>query len=476
MSTSRNQTFVRLGIIAGIILLSILIGRISGHLDQVLTVLSAIGLVLLGITVLVTIHELGHFLTAKAFGMRVETFSIGFPPKLFSVTRGETEYEIGATPLGGYVKISGMIDESLDTDHLAKDPEPHEFRAKPVWQRLIVMVGGVVMNVILGIFIFSMLKFYYGENRIPMSEIQYGIEVIDESLGEMVGFQTGDKLISFKGETFPYFDDFSDPNLLINNNAYFEVERNGQKVKLDVPSDILNEFSNDSVRKILFLPDMPPQLAVESEGPAKSAGLQTGDLLTKIDSVPIALYSEMKAKLKNKENQTVDIEYQRDGQLFNATITLDTLSRLMVTPDTGFFKSEILKYGFFESFKPGTREAFSFLESNIKGFGKIFSGQVSARKSVMGPVKIAGTYQRVVEAEKSKGFWLLTAMLSMILAFVNILPIPALDGGHVMFLLIEAVIGREPPTKVKLIAQQIGMVLILGLMVLIIFNDILNLF
>ena len=258
MSNKKNQPFIRLGIIVGTILMALLIGKLIGPeaYEWITTFFKAVGLVLLGITLLVTIHELGHFLTAKWFGMRVEAFSIGFPPQLFSVKRGETDYQIGATPLGGYVKISGIIDESMDTQHIEEEPQPWEFRAKPVWQRLIVMTGGVIMNVLLGIFIFSMLSFAFGEKFTPMEELKNGVavrksvktenkcgDVVEKTtLGYYLGFRTGDKLLSYKGQSYPYFEDYNSPALLIEEDAYFEVEREGKTVRLDVPPKVLDKF------------------------------------------------------------------------------------------------------------------------------------------------------------------------------------------------------------------------------------------
>lgn len=504
MSQSKNQSLIRLGIIAGIVLGALLVGKLIGPdaYSLVVTILKAVGLVLLGITVLVTIHELGHFLTAKMFGMRVEAFSIGFPPKLFSFQRGDTEYQIGATPLGGYVKISGIIDESMDTEHLAQEPEPYEFRAKPVWQRLIVMTGGVIMNVILGVIIFSLLSFAFGEQKTPVNEARYGIEVIqsvqgvnkcDEpvtrtTLGHILGFRTGDRLHSFKGESLPYLEDYNNPNILLEGDGYFEVEREGSIVRLDVPEGILNAFSNDTVLVELFGINTPAQIRVyaadsalnptNKEFPAEKAGLETGDVILSLNGIPIQWYADLLEYLPRFKNQMLPMEIRRGDTTLEVVAPMDSTGKLGITRDPSLFqdfRQDTLKYAFFESFGPGAKRAFGILSLNAKGFGKIISGNADAGSSVMGPVAIAQKYLEIFTSGGWTGFWVLTASLSMILAFVNILPIPALDGGHVVFLLIEAITRREPSPKVRIIAQQIGMILILGLMVLVIFNDFFNL-
>lgn len=504
MSQSRNQRFQRLGIIAALILGALLLGYATGELETVIDILRAIGLVLIGITILVTIHELGHFLTAKAFGMRVETFSIGFPPKLFSFQRGETVYQVGATPLGGYVKIAGIIDESMDASTISSEkareryskedlqyfkdhpeeapdwyPKPWEFRSKPVWQRLIVMTGGVIMNVILGILIFSMMAYSYGEQRISMSQARYGIEVPGggPSLGSIVGFQTGDTLLSFKGEQFQYLGDYQDEQNLLADDAYYEVLRDGDTVRLDVPGDIQNYFSRDSITGLLFMPDLPAVVSIDTSQrarsyPAYQAGIRDGDEIIRLDATPIRRFSDLRAFMQDKANEAISVTVLREGDTLNFTAQIGEEPILGVAPNyQEVFQIETKQYGFFEAFIPGTRQAFGFVSSNVQGIKNLGREGVNASESVMGPFQIAKLYLRVFEEGGVVYFLRLTGMLSMILAFVNILPIPALDGGHVVFLLIEGITRREPSTRVRIIAQQIGMFIILGLMLLILFND-----
>ena len=501
MSVSKSKSFIRLGVIAGIILLALLIGWIMGpeSFDLVASVLRAIGLVLLGITILVTIHELGHFLTAKMFGMRVETFSIGFPPKLFSLTKGETEYQIGATPLGGFVKISGIIDESLDTEHLNEAPKPWEFRSKPVWQRLIVMTGGVIMNILLGIFIFSMLFFWVGDFKTPVSELPHGIEVpqyvqdknrcgefVDKTtLGHYIGLRSGDQFVSFLGESLPYLEDYMNPNRLLEDAPYYEVIRDGQKIRIDVPEGILNQFSNDTIAAMLFSPglNLTSRIRLSSSDtssngtlpplmPAEKYGMQNGDLITAINGNPVRYFGDLRHNLRGKENKQINVTVSRGDSLQTLALQLDSTGLLGVYPFENIsIESDTFKYSFLESFKPGFKRAFGILSTNVKGFGQIARGNASAGSSVKGPVAIAKDYLDLFDSGGWYNFWLLTASLSMILAFVNILPIPALDGGHVVFLLIEGITRREPSPRVRIIAQQVGFVLIIGLMLLVISND-----
>jgi regulator of sigma E protease len=492
MNLSNSPGLRRLLIILGAIALGLLIGYFTGNWALTQQIVLAVVLMLTALTLLVTIHELGHFLPAKWFGMRVETFSIGFPPTLFSHKRGDTEYQIGATPLGGYVKITGIIDESMDTNFTQTAPQPWEFRSKPVWQRMVVMVGGVTMNVILGILIFTGFKYFLGEVKTPMSGLQDGIEVVAEvpSIGRMLGFQTGDKLLNFKGQSFTYFEEYSDPKHLLEDDAYFEVERQGQVVRLEVPPTVQNFFGEDSVDDTIFLPNVVAVVDVldsvrhEEGGPlfptaGHRAGLRSGDRIIGIDTVPVRLFSEMRAALAGKADSEVAVHVLRGADTLRLTAQLDSTGKLGVAPNyAATLPSDTLRYGLGGAFLAGAGQAFSFVSQNAQGIKNMTKKGVDAGKSTLGPIGIAQIYLKAFQSPKGGllAVLRLTAILSMVLAFVNILPIPALDGGHLLFLLIEAVTRREPSVKVRMIAQQIGMVLILGLMVLVLFNDVTRLF
>lgn len=436
------------------------------------------GLLILGLSILVVWHELGHFLPAKWFGMQVEKFYLFFdwPRKLFSFKKNNTEYGVGMIPLGGYVKISGIVDESMDTDFAATPPQPWEFRAKPVWQRFIVMAGGVIMNVILGVFIFWMVKYAVGDYKIPISNLKYGIDVAPGSFAEDLGFKSYDRLLTFNGKPVQYLDEVSNPNILLEQDAYFEVLRDGQNVRINIPNDFIDKFSDQKNKQtpFLFLPNTEPIVLVVEKSPASNAGLKDGDKITQIDSFPIKTFTDIRQAVNKRANQLIEVNYIRDNQSFTAKIQLDSTAKLGIAQNDSSISVETIQYSIFGAFVPGLTAAFSTVTDNIKGLRKIATGEASAGKSMAGPVKIAKMIGKNFEKSGWLGFWSITGALSMVLAFMNILPIPALDGGHIVFLLIEGITGKEPSLKVRMIAQQIGMIILLALMAFVVINDIIN--
>ena len=442
------------------------------------------GLIILGLSILVVIHEFGHFLPAKLFGTRVEKFYLFFDPwfSLFKFKKGGTEYGVGWLPLGGYVKISGMIDESMDKDFIEKPAEEWEFRSKSVWQRLIIMTGGVIMNVILGCIIFIALAFVYGELVMPIEKMKWGIEVPEGSLAEDINLKTGDKIISFKGEPVTSLNDVKNPGIFLEDDPWLEVERNGEKVRLDIPDDFISKLSDrENTRAYAIFADGPPKLEIYEVPDTSSiaagahrAGIKDGDLITMIDSTPVALFSEMRGIISKNANSTVAITVKRGSEnlTFDA-VQVDSNGKIYAGLDQTMFLDTI-EYGFGGAIKKGIKDAFYTVWLNAMGMKKIFTGKVNAADSVSGPIEIAKMYGRTFKANGWRAFWRMTGMLSMILALMNILPIPALDGGHVVFLLIEAIMGREPPVKVRLYAQQVGMILLLALMAFILINDFLK--
>lgn len=434
---------------------------------------------LLGLSILVGLHELGHLLTAKLFGMRVEQYYIGFPPKIFGFRYGETEYNLGAIPLGGFVKISGMVDESLDTKNLSEEPQPWEFRAKPAWQRLIVMMGGIIVNVITGIIIFIFLTYIYGDTFIPRSEVlENGIVAYD--LGEEIGLQTGDKVLQVNGEDYVKFSDLTSADVLLADAAYYTVDRNGETVDVKIPSGFLDKYSDKEAAAQFMSVRLLPKIGQLIEGGnAEQAGLQVGDRIVGVDGQDIVYFDEMRDILSDNKGNTVEMKVIRGDQSGPEAIQ-QTISLSVPVDEEGMiglatepWKLDRTEYTFAESIPHGTQEAFNVVWINARALGKIFQGEVSASKSISGPIGIA----QIFGGDWNWGrFWRITGLLSMVLAFFNFLPVPALDGGHVAFLSYEIISGRKPSDKFLEGAQKVGMVLLLTLMTFAIFNDIFKVF
>jgi regulator of sigma E protease len=432
------------------------------------------GQLILGLSILVGLHELGHLVAAKVFGMRVEQYSIGFPPKIFGVKYGETEYSIGAIPLGGYVKISGMVDESLDTEHLNSEPQPWEFRAKPAWQRLIVMMGGIIVNVITGILIFVLLTYIRGESFLPAKEAKYGIVAYD--LAKEIGLQTGDKIVKVNGRVIEDFADVRSSEVFLGRDSYYTVERNGQMLDIKIPNDFIEKLSDKKSAGMFLEAAEPFQVGKLKPGfPAELAGLKEGDRIVEANGTPIRFFHEFQSLLQANRNKEITLKVERDGQLVDLKSKVIEDENNKQNAVIGFspvflLKRQTIQYSFGESLVKGTKQAFGVVFDTVKGFGKIFRREVSASKSLSGPIAIAqNLYSGVWVWER---FWAVTGLLSMALAFMNFLPIPALDGGHVTFLMYEIISGRSPSDKFLEISQKIGMVLLLSLMVFAVFNDI----
>jgi regulator of sigma E protease len=432
---------------------------------------------LLSISILVAVHELGHLVAAKYFGMRVEQFSIGFPPKIWSFKKGDTEYAISAIPLGGYVKISGMIDESLDTEAMKEAPKPWEFRSKPAWQRLIVMLGGIIVNVLVGILIFIGITYFYGDSYLLKDKINEHGGFVVGAAGESIGLQTGDKIVKINGRDYRYFQELVDPNNLLADNASYTVERNGQEVIISIPPDFIQRFNRkEGLANFLWyrFPSVVEEVVPGSV--AARVGLQKGDVLKAVNGQPVYYHDEV-TKMVRSRTDSVAFTIERNGESlsfkekFTGQQAIGFYARLPIE-----FLSEAeerIQYGFFQSIPLGTTRAFTTLVVQVKAFGKIISGVLSPKESLSGPIGIMQAFGRTWQWER---FWSLTGVLSLVLAFMNLLPIPALDGGHVMFLGYEIISNRKPSDKFLERAQKAGMVFLLTLMVLIFANDIIKLF
>ena len=429
--------------------------------------------IILSLSILVGLHEFGHLIAAKFFGMRVEQFSIGFPPKIVGFTYGETEYSLSAIPLGGYVKISGMIDESMDTEAMKEEPKEWEFRSKPAWQRLIVMLGGIFVNVILGILIFIGLTYLVGDVYLPKNEVNRvgGIESLE--IGEKIGLRDGDKVVKINGQDFESMNDMLNPDYLLADNAYYTVSRNGKLVDVNIPSNFMEYLSDESSATKIFSIRVAAEVGNVTEGGiADRAGIKVGDMITSINGVNVNNFNEFAKQVKSTTTDSISIEVTRNEKslIFTEYFKNDTIIGVSTVPPP---KLAYIKYGFGESVIVGTGKAFGIIFTQLKAFKKIFSGDLSLRKSLSGPIGIARAYGSDWEWER---FWRMTGLLSMVLAFMNLLPIPALDGGHVVFLTFEILSGRKPSDKVLEGAQKVGMVILLALMVFVFGNDIYNLF
>lgn len=422
---------------------------------------------LLGLTILVGMHELGHMLTAKYFGMKVEKFSIGFPPKVFAFKKGETEYSLGAIPLGGFVKISGMVDESLDTENLSQEPKSWEFRAKPAWQRLIVMMGGIIVNLLLGVVIFIGIFWFYGEKYYAREDVnRHGIVAYE--LAEKIGLKTGDKILLVNGKEFEKFpQDILTPELLLSDSGYYTIERNGETLRIDIPPTLISDLSSN--KKARFLSAAMPFAVkkVVAGSAAERGGLEEEDIITGVNGDTVAYFQMFQEMLFANKGKMVTMSVLRDGSVRELHLQVGEDGRV------GFEVKPLLEessgaYPLMKAIPAGTERAFGVIINTIKGIGAMFKGTINPSDSVAGPLLIAQEYGGEWIWER---FWFLTASLSMVLAFMNFLPIPALDGGHVMFLTYEMIAGRKPSDKFLENAQKVGMLLLLTLMLLVFGND-----
>ncbi len=434
-------------------------------------VLIMVGQLLLGLSILVGLHEWGHMVAAKSFGMRVEKFSIGFPPKIWAKQIGETEYSIGAIPLGGFVKITGMIDESLDTKSLSEEPKPYEFRAKPAWQRLIVMLGGIIVNVITGIIIFIFIAYASGETYLPKEELnKHGIVAYD--LGEQLGFKTGDKIIDVNGQDYEKFSDIIGAEVLMGSNIYFTVDRSGEEVRVEMPNDFVERLSEKNAPPVIAPRNIFSIGEVVEDSNAQKAGLLAGDRITGINGKDVQYFDQLTTALDTLKLKTVQATVLRGGNemILPVKVSEEGTIGFRASMETNFVTRE---FSFGEAIGVGTVRAFSVVWLNIQGINKMVKGEVSARKSMAGPIRIATMFGGTWDWGR---FWYLVGLLSMVLAFMNFLPIPALDGGHVVFLTWEIISGRKPSDKFLEGAQKVGMVVLLSLMAFVIINDTISLF
>ena len=431
---------------------------------------------LLGLSILVILHELGHFLAARAFGIKVEKFYLFFDAwgvKLFSIKRGDCEYGIGWLPLGGYVKIAGMIDESMDTEQMSEEPQPWEFRSKPAWQRLIVMLGGVAVNIVVGIFIFWMMTFKYGETYVPNSSVQNGIN--PGSIGREIGLQKGDKVIAVNGTKVIRFEELISPQVLLGNTN-LTVVRNGKTLYIKVPDNILNEVSDLGIEEFISRTPLLTSTidTVIKDKPAYIAGIKKGDRVTAINDVPVKYDVDVRDQLKKNKGKEMVFTVNRGGENLALKVPADTSGLVGINFNINEIKVETTHYSLVEALPIGIKQAWVQFATNAKGIGKVITGKVDANKAFSGPVEIA---RKVYGGEWIWArFWASTAFISIALAFMNLLPIPALDGGHVVFLIVEMIKGKPLGDKFMERAQMVGFIILLTLMVFVMGNDIFKAF
>jgi regulator of sigma E protease len=439
-----------------------------------MTVLIKILQFILSLSILVIIHELGHFMMAKIFKARVEKFYLFFDAwfSLFKFKRGETEYGIGWLPLGGYVKISGMIDESMDLEQMKQPPQPWEFRSKKAWQRLLIMTGGVLFNFLLAMLIYVSVLFLWGETYLPTSNVKYGI--VTDSIGHSIGLKNGDKILSVDNHYIESFYEIND-DIILNNRKSIQVERDGNKLDLSIPVDYIPKRLKGKGLIDARTPFTFEFLKFAKESSARDAGVLLGDKIISVDSITFTYYDEFQDYLKSKSGDKVVLSLKRKEENLTIPVTLSDDGMLGAYPNRAmkmFFEMKTIEYGFFQSIPAGISKGFRTIGDYLKQFRLIFSKHSKAYESLGGFITIGSIFPGVWDWQS---FWNLTAFLSIILAVMNILPIPALDGGHVMFLLYEVVTGRKPSDKILEYAQLTGMIILIALLLFANGNDVVRL-
>jgi len=428
-------------------------------------------------SIIVVLHELGHFFPAKWFGCRIEKFYLFFNPWFSLVKKkiGETEWGLGWIPFGGYVKISGMIDESMDKEAMKQPAKPYEFRSKPAWQRLIIMVGGVIVNLVLGFFIYAMMAWHWGDEYIPTNGLKYGIEV--DSLGQSIGLQNGDQILSLDGKYIEKFRNIP-LHVILKHTKTIEIDRNGEKKTIRVPEDFPSTLIH--YKAINFISYRYPFTKLDTilpDGPAIKAGLKVGDRILSYNGINTSFYSDFKTYLRSNKGKPINLVVARgnDTMKIASTITPEGKFGIGAWPDTAAkpFEEKKISYSLAASFPAGLKRSQETLQNYWLQLKLIFSGRVKTSESLGSVFSIAKMYSPTWDWE---ALWSMTAFFSLVLALMNILPIPALDGGHALFTLIEMITGRKPSDKFIEYAQTAGMVLLMGVMAYALGLDIFRMF
>ncbi len=426
---------------------------------------------ILSLSILIVLHEMGHFLAAKLFGMRVEKFYLFFNPgfSLFKIKKGETEYGLGWLPLGGYVKISGMIDESMDKEQMKQPPQPWEFRSKPAWQRLIVMIGGVTVNLILGVIIYACVVYIYGEQYLPAKNAKYGI--VADSTAIELGLNSGDKILSLDNQEIDNFNQIP-LKLILDDVSTIQIERDGENMELAVPTGMKDKMVNSKRMITPRIPFVIAQFAKESE--AKAAGLKKRDRIVGINDSTILFFDQFKDALQSYKGDAILVNIIRDDKEERIKVTVPESGLLGIAPLGDYeelgFEMNTIEYSFLASIPRGMEKAYETLNNYIKQIKLLFVLDKGYEK-LGGFITIAKIFPSEWEWEF---FWNITAFLSLVLALMNILPIPALDGGHVMFLLYEMISGKKPSEKVMEWSTYVGIAILLTLMLFVNGNDVIR--
>ncbi|ANE49960.1 RIP metalloprotease RseP [Flavisolibacter tropicus] len=421
-----------------------------------------IGQFILAFSILVVLHEMGHFFPAKWFGCRVDKFYLFFNPwfSLWKKKIGETEYGLGWVPLGGYVKIAGMIDESMDKEQMNQPAQPYEFRSKPAWQRLIIMIGGVVVNFILALVLFAMILFVWGEERLPMKNLTYGLAA--DSLATNVGVKDGDLITAINNKPLAYYNDLP-ASLMLNEKANLTINRSGKDTVINLPEGFISKLTQNQLKGFVS-PRFPIIIDSLSDDVNYISGkLQKGDQIVALNNQPTPYFHEFEKVKRQFKSTPVTLKVLRNGK-----DTVDVSVKTTETGSVGFFPKNVFvtekkEYTFAESIPAGISFGVDKLKEYVRGIGLLFTSKEHKVKDNLGSVlSIGKTFGGSWDWQR---FWTMTALFSIILAFMNILPIPALDGGHALFTIYEMITGRKPSDKFMEYAQMVGMVLLLSLMV-----------